>query len=180
VDKSAIIDQTINWVNSVVIGLNFCPFAAKPMLKKQVRFVVVAEDAMEAGLEKLADELAFLNNSTEIETTLLIFPNGYADFETYLDLVDLAEALNEDLGFEGIFQIASFHPEYCFADADQDDPANYTNRSVYPMLHLIRESSVSDAIAHHPDPDGIPDRNVALARKKGLQHMQDLLAACKS
>ena len=105
-------------------------------------------------------------------------PVHFAEFEDYLDLVELAEALSVELGYEGIYQIASFHPEYCFGGADENDPANYTNRSPYPMVHLLREDSISRALEHYADPEGIPDRNIALARTKGLKQMQLLRAAC--
>ena len=113
-----------------------------------------------------------------IETTLIIFPNHFADFEDYLDLVDLVEDLSVEQGYEGVYQIASFHPEYCFAGAEEEDPANYTNRSPYPMLHLLREESITRAVEHYKDPEGIPERNMAFAKKKGLQYMQLLRAAC--
>lgn len=174
---SSIISQTTQWINSVVIGCNFCPFAAKAMLRKSVRYVVLPETTLESSLETLIAELQYLDRTDDIETTLLIFPKDYADFEEFLDLADLAEELSVEQGYEGVYQIASFHPEYCFADADADDPANYTNRSPYPMLHLLREESVSRAVDHYIDPEGIPDRNIAFAQEKGLKYMQMLRAA---
>ena len=176
--ESTIIAQTTQWINSVVIGCNFCPFAAKAMLRKSVRYVVLPETTLESSLETLIEELRYLDRTEDIETTLLIFPKQYADFEEFLDLTDLAEDLSVEQGYEGIYQIASFHPEYCFAEADADDPANYTNRSPYPMLHLLREDSVSRAVDHYIDPEGIPDRNIAFAQEKGLKYMQMLRAAC--
>ncbi len=147
------------------------------MLRKSVRYVVLPEVAMESSLESLAEELRYLDSTEEIETTLIIFPNHFADFEEYLDLVDLAEALSVDQGYEGIYQIASFHPNYCFSDAEDDDPANYTNRSPYPMLHLLREDSITEALENFPDPEGIPARNIAFAKGKGLAYMKLLRAA---
>lgn len=176
--NTTIITQTTQWIKSVVIGCNFCPFAAKAMAQKSIRYVVLPDTTLENSLETLVEELRFLDRSIDIETTLLIFPNQYADFEEYLDLVDLAEALSEEQGYEGVYQIASFHPEYCFDGADNDDPANYTNRSPYPMLHLLREDSVSKVLEHYIDPEGIPERNIAFAQEKGLKHMRSLLGAC--
>lgn len=173
-----VVAQTAQWIQSVVIGCNFCPFAAKAMLRKSIRYVVWPEANLENSLEKLAEELRFLDHTEDIETTFIIFPNHFTDFEEYLDLVDLAEQLASDLDYDGVYQIASFHPDYCFADADADDPANYTNRSLYPMLHLLREDSVTQAVDHFPDPEGIPGRNIAFAKGKGLQYMQMLRAAC--
>lgn len=176
--QDKIIEQTTKWIKSVVIDCNFCPFAAKAMIQQSVRYVVLEEASVEIALEKLAEELQFLDNAPEIETTLIIFPNNFSDFEEYLDLVELSEELNEDLDYEGVYQIASFHPNYCFEGADEDDAANYTNRSIYPMLHLLREESLTKVLAHFPDPEGIPERNIAFAQQKGLKYMQLLRAAC--
>ncbi len=175
---SAVIAQTTQWINSVVIGCNFCPFAAKAVLRKSIRYVVLQETTLESALEALVDELNFLDRTEDIETTLLIFPKHFPDFEDYLDLVELAENLSIEQGYEGVYQIASFHPDYCFEGAEADDPANYTNRSPYPMLHLLREDSISKALDHYIDPEGIPERNIAFAQEKGLRYMQLLRAAC--
>jgi len=175
---SAVIAQTTQWINSVVIGCNFCPFAAKAVLRKSIRYVVLQETTLESALETLVDELNFLDRTEDIETSLLIFPKHFADFEDYLDLVELAENLSIEQGYEGVYQIASFHPDYCFEGAEADDPANYTNRSPYPMLHLLREDSISRALDHYIDPEGIPERNIAFAQEKGLRYMQLLRAAC--
>jgi hypothetical protein len=178
--EQQIIAQTTAWIKSVVIGCNFCPFAAKPMQQKSIRYVVLEDATKENTLACLAQELHFLDVHDEIETTLIILPNHFADFTSYLTLVSAAEKSSTRLGYEGIYQIASFHPEYIFADAAPDDPANYTNRSIYPMLHLIREESITNALAHYTDPEGIPERNVAYTRERGLQYMQMLRAACIS
>lgn len=176
--SSTIIAQTTQWINSVVIGCNFCPFAAKAMLRKSIRYVVLPEATLESTLAAVVEELHYLDRMEDIETTLVIFPGHFADFEEYLDLVDMVEDLSAEQGYEGVYQIASFHPEYCFAGAKDDDPANYTNRSPYPMLHLLREESITRVLEHYPDPEGIPERNVAFAEEKGLKYMRMLRAAC--
>jgi uncharacterized protein len=176
--ENTVITQTANWVKSVVIGCNFCPFAAKALLKNSIRYVVQSHAPTEKCLAVLVEEMQHLDTNPEVETTLLIFPNDFVDFEDYLDLVALAEELVEAEGYEGVYQVASFHPEYCFEGAATDDAANYTNRSIYPMLHLLREDSLSAAIDHFPDVEGIPDRNIQFARRKGLQQMMALRAAC--
>ncbi len=173
-----IILHTENWIKSVVVACNFCPFAAKELLRKSIRYVVMPAFSAEESLEKLSEELQFLDNQADIETTFLIFPEGFANFEAYLDLVEWAEELVEDLDYEGIYQIASFHPEYCFEGAAENDPANYTNRSPYPMLHILREDSITSALEHFPDAEGIPQRNIDFAQSKGLKYMQLLRAAC--
>jgi uncharacterized protein len=175
---SSIIAQTTQWINSVVIGCNFCPFAAKAVLRKSIRYVVLPEVTLESSLEAVMEELRYLDRAEDIETTLIIFPNHFADFEEYLDLAELAEDLSVEQDYEGVYQIASFHPDYCFAEAEANDPANYTNRSPYPMLHLLREDSITKALDHFIDPEGIPERNIAFAQEKGLKYMQMLRAAC--
>ncbi|MEZ4893043.1 MAG: DUF1415 domain-containing protein [Saprospiraceae bacterium] len=178
IQESQVIRQTENWINSVVIACNFCPFASRAMIKKRVRFVVLADTTVENTLSTLQEELRFLDQNSGTETTLLIFPNSFSDFEWYLDLVDMAENLLEDNDYDGVYQVASFHPDYCFDGEETEDPANYTNRSVYPMLHLLRESSVSEAVDNYPDIDKVPERNMSFARQKGLAFMQGLRNAC--
>jgi hypothetical protein len=121
-----------------------------------------------------------LDEDESIETSLLIFPDAFTDFDAYLNMVEMAEALLDDQDYEGVYQVASFHPEYRFADAPEDDPANFTNRSVYPMLHLLREDSLEKAIDAHPDAEAIPERNILFAREKGLAYMKLLRDSCLS
>ena len=119
-----------------------------------------------------------LDKDESIETTLLIFPMAFTIFDDFLLLTELAEQLLLEQKYEGVYQIASFHPEYQFADAPTDDPANFTNRSVYPMLHLLREDRVELAIKNHPNAEGIPERNIMFAREKGLAYMKKLRDTC--
>lgn len=114
----------------------------------------------------------------DIETTLIILPDGFDNFGKYLRLVTQAEKVVSKNGYEGIYQIASFHPEYQFAESTHDDPANYTNRSIYPMLHILREESISKVLEHYKDAHKIPENNIAFAREKGLVYMQALRASC--
>jgi uncharacterized protein len=178
VNKEQVVAQTMEWIKNVVIGCNFCPFAAKAVMQESIRFVVLDEATLQSSLERFAQEIAFLDQSKTVETTLMIFPNHFADFEAYLDLVELAEDLVDDQGYSGVYQVASFHPKYCFAGSHDQDPANYTNRSIYPMLHLLREESVTAAVEHHPNPEGIPERNIAFAQEKGLAYMRLLMERC--
>jgi hypothetical protein len=129
-------------------------------------------------LDHLLKEMKLLDTNAEIETTFVIYPVGLGQFRDYLNFVRKAEQLNSGKGYEGIYQLATFHPEYCFAGSAKDDPANFTNRSIYPMLHLLREASVTKALAHFPDPDSIPQKNIDYARSKGLQYMQWLRGSC--
>ena len=178
--ESEIIQQTEKWIKSVVIDLNFCPFASKALLKKSVRYIVLKEVGVKQSLEALVQEFEFLNDHEDIETTFIIFANDFVDFKVYLQLVKKAENTITKEDYDGIYQVASFHPDYCFAGSHSDDAANYTNRSIYPMLHVLREDSLTKALALYPSPELIPEHNIALARQKGLQYMQMLRAACMS
>ncbi|NOX07922.1 MAG: DUF1415 domain-containing protein [Gammaproteobacteria bacterium] len=171
---------TRNWLVSVVVGLDLCPFARKPLQEDRVQFQLSHAQDMEESLLALIEACKQLDQDDTIETILLIYPDHWQDFYHYLDLVEMADSILVDQGYEGTYQVASFHPDYCFNDADFDDASNYTNRSPYPMLHLIREQSLEQAIAHHPDPESIPDRNIELTRSMGCEKMQALLAACKN
>lgn len=170
-----IIQQTKNWVRDVVIGCGFCPFANKVFIENTIRYVVIEGAALHEHPQQVLEELQLLEQNASIETTLLVFPDAYQHFSSYLHFLKQCEKLSIRKGFEGVFQIASFHPEYIFGDAAEHDAANYTNRSPYPMLHLIREESLSKAISFHPDPDGIPQRNINFANEKGIEYMQQLL-----
>lgn len=148
------------------------------MAQKSIRYVVLEEVSKETVIASLIDELKYLDDHVDIETTLMITPNDFTDFASYLTLVRAAEKSASRQGYDGIYQIASFHPEYRFADSTIDDPANFTNRSVYPMLHLLREESITKALEQYKDPEGIPHRNVDFARERGLKYMEMLRAAC--
>ncbi len=178
ITNEKVIQQTNNWIKSVVIDCNFCPFAAKALFNKSIRYVVKSNVNINEGLEALKTELEELENNTDIETSFIIFENDFKDFNDYLDLVKKAERLLTKEDYDGIYQIASFHPDYCFDGAEEDDAANYTNRSIYPMLHILREESLTKALSLFPNPEEIPHKNIDFARQKGLQYMQLLRSAC--
>lgn len=173
-----IIDQTKKWINNVVVGCNFCPFAANAIKQQTIHYQVETGTTLNVCLEAVLQELIRLDNETNIETTLIIFPNAFPQFDDYLDLVYLAEKLLKQKGYEGIYQLASFHPLYRFANSLGNDAANYTNRSVYPMLHLLREESIDKALENYKSPEKIPDRNINFAREKGEVYMKMLRDAC--
>lgn len=173
-----VINQTIEWIKSVVIANNFCPFANKAIMQNSIKYIVLQGATMESCINELNKEFLYLDTHEDIETTFIIFSDAYSVFEDYLDVYDVA---NEELiakDYEGIYQIASFHPDYCFEGSDENDPANYTNRSIYPMLHLLREASITRAMINFPHIESIPTNNIAFAREKGLQYMQVLRNAC--
>jgi hypothetical protein len=172
------IEQTKKWIADVVIGCNFCPFAAKVVKQQTVFFKVEMATDTVACLETFLQEVIRLDDEAAIETSFLIFPHNFKTFNSYLDMVSVAEKLLKQKGYNGIYQLASFHPQYKFAGAPEDDAANYTNRSVYPMLHLLRESSIDKALEHFDDPESIPDRNINFAREKGTVYMKMLRDSC--
>lgn len=161
-----------------MIGLNLCPFAGRELVNNRVRFSVSEADNEEQLLMDLQAELELLDADKAVETTLLIHPFVLRDFLDYNQFLDSVDRLLERTGNEGVYQVASFHPDYQFADTLPEDVENYTNRSPYPVLHLIREESLARAIAGHPDPDGIPVRNIELMKSLGLDRMRALMHAC--
>ncbi len=173
--------ETQAWIKSFVIGLNLCPFAKHPFQQDSIRYVLCEVQTQEALLQKLYEELLLLQKTphSETETTVLIHPNVLQDFNDYNEFLAIAEALLEDLELEGIIQIASFHPDYQFADAATDAVENYTNRAPYPMLHLLREASVTQAIEHYPDVDSIPEQNIANLRRLGISTIKSRLNELK-
>ena len=166
------------WVESVVVDLNLCPFAKRELVKNRVRFTVTEVTTEEQLLIALQAELELLNNEPSVETTLLIHPNVLQDFYDYNQFLNYADRLLAQMKLEGVYQIASFHPDYQFAGTNPDDAENYTNRSPYPMLHLIREESLERAIASYPDVDNIPEQNRKLMESLGEIKMKELLRAC--
>lgn len=163
----AVVDATRTWLKEVVIGLNLCPFAREVYVTERIRYVVSAATDSEALRVELAEELRLLTrlDPAATETTLLIHPGVLGDFLDYNDFLDLAEATLAELGLDGVLQIASFHPAYQFAGTEPDDVTNRTNRSPYPMLHLLREASVTRAVETYPDADKIPERNIETMRR---------------
>ena len=177
-NQSLIIKQTQNWLAKVVIALSICPFAKREFDLGSIHYEVIVSNELDQQLEQFILSCEQLNEHSEIETSLLVFPNSFTGFYDYLDFVDIANELMHKQGYEGIYQLASFHPEYCFEGSDENDASNYTNRSPYPMLHILREASLEKVLASYPDPESIPERNIELTREMGLEAMQKLLADC--
>ena len=161
-DDDAIVNATRQWLERAVIGLNLCPFAKSVFVKEQVRYVVSNATAPEQLLETLMDELQHLSDTPaeQIDTTLLIHPFVLTDFEDYNEFLDVADAALEDMQLDGELQVASFHPNYQFADTDINDISNYTNRAPYPILHLLREDSIARAVEAFPYAAEIFDKNI--------------------
>jgi hypothetical protein len=160
---------TRRWLEISVIGLNLCPFAEGPYRANRVRFCVSEQRSAAGLLEELRSELTHLQaaDPLDCETTLLIHPYVLADFVAYNDFLDVCDALVSELGLEGELQVASFHPGYQFAGTQSEDIENYTNRSPFPMLHLLRETSVEKAVAAVGDTEAIYRRNIRTLRELG-------------
>jgi hypothetical protein len=169
IDIDEIIAGTRRWLEKSVIGLNLCPFASGPYRDNRVHFCVSEQRTASGLLEELRTELANLHtaNPVDRETTLLIHPWVLADFREYNDFLEVCEGAVDELGLEGELQVASFHPRYQFAGTQPEDIENYTNRSPYPMLHLLREASVERAVAATGDTEEIYRRNIRTMRELG-------------
>jgi hypothetical protein len=166
---AAIVAATERWLERAVIGLNLCPFAKSVHVKKQIRYAVTAAQTADELLAELEHELQHLaaTEPKALDTTLLIHPQVMGEFLDYHFFLAEADALIRNLGYEGVFQIASLHPDYEFAGSAPDDIENYSNRSPYPTLHLLREESIDRAVAAFPDAEAIFERNMETLQRLG-------------
>ena len=181
-NDAAVIAQTRAWVDRAVIGLNLCPFAKAPQAKGLVRYVVSHATDPAALLADLITELERLAESPaeKLETTLLIHPQVLTDFADYNDFIEVAEDTVAELNLEGVLQVASFHPDYQFADTEADDLSNATNRSPFPTLHLIREESIDRAVEAFPEAELIYQTNIATLERLGAEGWAELQRACQA
>jgi len=173
-----IIESVQRWVETFVVGMNLCPYAKRELIKNRVRFVSIAAETEEELLIVLQAELELLHSDLAIETTLLIHAKVLQVFDDYNQFLNHTDKLLLQMGYDGIYQIASFHPHYQFAGTDPDDAENYTNRSPYPMLHIIREESIARAVADSTNAEQIPERNIELMNHLGQDRLQALMQAC--
>ncbi|MES2818349.1 MAG: DUF1415 domain-containing protein [Pseudomonadota bacterium] len=178
---SLVIAETRAWVDRAVIGLNLCPFAKAVQVKGQVRYVLCEATDAETLLQALCDELQRLAEAApeQVDTTLLIHPGVLGDFLDFNDFLAVADAAVEELGYEGVLQVASFHPQFQFADTRADDVGNATNRSPYPTLHLLREASIDRAVAAFPEAEVIFEANIQTLEKLGAEGWAALQAQCR-
>ena len=165
------LDDTRRWLERAVVGLNLCPFAKAVLVKDQVHFAATAADEPGGILDAFGVELDALLacDASERDTTLLVVPHGMDDFLTFLDLVARAERLVRKRGLEGVVQVAHFHPQFVFAGDDEDEVTNFTNRSPYPTLHLLREESLDRAVAAFPDAADIYEANMRRMQELGRE-----------
>ena len=168
----AVIAATRRWVEEFVVSHELCPFARRELESERLRFTLSEASSPELLLEMLKAELAYLDAHAEVETTLIIHPGVLADFYDFNAFLGEVDRLLKRAGYEGVYQVASFHPQYQFAGTEPAAAENYSNRSPYPMLHLLREDSVARAIAAHPDIEGVPARNIALLNDIGAETLR--------
>ena len=173
--------ETQAWVETMVIGLNLCPFAKAAQARNQIRYVVCEASDEESLLSALLDEMTHLvaTDPAVLDTTMLIHPHVLGDFLDFNDFLNPAEALLVEQGLEGVLQIASFHPRFQFAGTGADDVTNATNRSPYPTLHLLREDSVGRAVEAFPEPDTIYEKNIRTLAALGPEGVAALQAKCR-
>lgn len=177
--NKAVVEQTKAWLKDIIIGLNFCPFAKKEFVNNTIEYQTSSCGQVKVALQELIAQCQYLVENPKAETTLLIFERGFKQFDSYLQLLDYASQLIDDSGYEGVFQLASFHPYYCFEGEAYDDAANFTNRSPFPMIHIIREKSMEKVLRLYKNPENIPINNVNLARSKGVSYFENSLAKIK-
>lgn len=175
-----IIYSVRQWVETFVVEYNLCPFAKRELVNQRIHFHATDAVTEEQLLTVLQEQLIFLNKHDSIETTLLIHPCVLQDFDHYNQFLSLAEGLLVEMNVEGVYQIASFHPDYQFAETDINDAENYTNRSPYPMLHLLREASLERAIESYSDVEQIPLNNIERMNRLGKDRLATLLNSYRS
>lgn len=169
--------KTRRWVANFVIGYNLCPFAKLPFQADKIRYRVYEGNDLEQLALDLTDEILLLKGmpASEIETTLFIHPNVLNDFYDYNDFLEIADNILLQTGMTGELQIASFHPDYQFANTEHEDAENFTNRSPFPMLHLLREASVEKATTFYPDVEEIPEKNIEKLRELGTEKIREII-----
>ena len=165
------VELTQQWVEAIVVGLNLCPFAAPEVRNQSIRYVASHAASLEEATQDFLAELQIIQKSdeSELSTSLVNFTDTAVEFETFLDLLDMCQRALESAGLEGVFQLASFHPQYCFSGVDPDDITNWTNRAPFPTIHIIREGQMSRVLVHYKTPEEIPERNMALMEKLGRE-----------
>ena len=176
--KSIAIKSAQRWVERVVVGLNFCPFAKREVMRNSIRYVEYSQRKLNPLITLLSDEISHLQRHPDVETTLIVLSAGFKQFWDYLDAVDRADIWLDNNQFRGKYQIASFHPQYCFAGEEYDACSNFTNRSPYPILHLLREASIENAISRYKQPESIPADNIVRAKALGKDALQALITSC--
>lgn len=167
------------WLDSMVIGHNFCPFARFVRDQQRIRYIEIASPDMTRVLNALHAEFKHLDTTPKTSTTLMVLSSGWGNFDDYLMLVDVAQQSLTHWGYDGEYQLASFHPDYLFAGEPQDAASHYTNRAPQPVIHIIREDEMEKALAHYPEPESIPQTNIKTTEKLGESVLREQLAVCR-
>jgi hypothetical protein len=177
VNQQQTIQITKEWIRQFVIYLNLCPFAKHPFNADTIRYTVFGGNDLESFLKLILEELTFLHETeaSVCETSLLIHPEMFNDFSKYWDFQDVIDEILEESELEGVFQVATFHPDYQFEGTRKASPENYTNRSPFPMLHFLREDSVTKAVDTYPNVDDIPMRNIRIMNNLGSLKIKMML-----
>ena len=180
IDNDVIEREVRRWLTEAVVGLGLCPFAAKPLQEMRVAVDVSHAGNAEDPINDLHQALSRLEETavSKLETSLLVIPNMLQDFYDYNDFLEIADAVLQEGSWEGEIQIASFHPDYQFAGTEKADPENFTNRAPYPIFHLLREDSLEKALSSYPDPESIPERNIALMGEMDPNILRALFPYC--
>lgn len=174
-NEEQILSKTKSWIDTFIIGENICPFA-KHIPKEKLQLILDSSDTMLGVLEQMSKTWTTLKANRGIETSIIIYPSASQDFEEFLDWYYACDQLLEDMDLRSDFQLVAFHPRFLFDNAEESDAANYTNRSPYPMIHILREDSVSKAVEGHPDVDSIPARNMEHLRKKDEEYWKGMMS----
>jgi hypothetical protein len=164
-----------HWLQEFIVGYNLCPFAKKPLVQNQIDFEIIIDKKRTIILEKFLAFVKILEETPAIETTLIIFPASLKDFYQYLETMDLCTSLLVDQGYEGVFQLASFHPDYYFEGEDESDASHFTNRAPFPIIHIIREASIEQVLKTYKNPEDIPVNNIEKMRELGVEYLQKKL-----
>ncbi len=167
------------WLDTMVIAHNFCPFASYVRDNNQIRYAECQSTDMADVLTVLQRECELLDSEPAIATTLLILPTGWSTFDDFLLLIDMAQQCIGHWGYSGVYQLATFHPDYLFEGESPESASHFTNRAPHPVLHIIREKDITRALAHYGDPESIPENNIAKAEALGCPHLAAQLEACK-
>lgn len=178
--SNILIIKTQAWISEFIIKYKICPFAQKAFNNNRIYYALDDSPTIEGSLNTVYNECQRLDGHLEIETTIIIYPDNLTQFDQYLDFVFMAEELLLKYNYEGVYQLASFHPEYNFRGENVQDPVNYTNRSPYPMLHIIRESSIDEALKSYSNPEQIPNNNKQLLRHMGIDKIEAILHKLKA
>lgn len=174
VNQESILYEVKLWLEKAVVGLNLCPFAIQPLKQDKVHFELYDGYDESKILTCLAEQCQYLDRQSEIETSLVVLTEAFSEFDDYNQFLDVCDQLLRECGWEGKYQIASFHPGYCFAGVSSDCVSNWTNRAPYPILHILREASLEKALESFPEAEGIPEKNIQKLKSLSLQEKQKL------